>query len=67
MSFAGYVDSIGDARLVIDMLVGVQQRLLIYPREGFMVEVDVPADVRAAYERLCMGGFTSRLVRANAG
>ncbi|MFD6737555.1 YdcF family protein [Streptomyces anthocyanicus] len=67
MSFTGYVNAIGDARLVVDMLVGAQQRLLIYPREGFMVEVDVPTDVRVAYERLCAEGFTSRLVRASAG
>ncbi|MCX4827788.1 YdcF family protein [Streptomyces sp. NBC_01016] len=64
VSFTEYVDSIHDARLVIDMLVGAQQRLMIYPREGFMVAVDVPEDVIAAYERLCVEGFTSRLVRA---
>ncbi|MFB8102611.1 YdcF family protein [Streptomyces sp. NPDC056007] len=65
MTFTEYVDSIQDAHLVIDMLVGAQQRLLIYPREGFMVEVDVPEDVTAAYERLSAEGFTSRLVRAS--
>lgn len=58
-----YVDSIQDARLVIDMLVGSQQRLLIYPRKGFMIEQEVPGDVAAAFERLCKGGYTSRLVQ----
>ncbi|MFD5946533.1 YdcF family protein [Streptomyces collinus] len=65
MTFTEYVDSIQDAHLVIDMLVGAQQRLLIYPREGFMVEVNVPEDVTAAYERLSAEGFTGRLVRAS--
>jgi uncharacterized SAM-binding protein YcdF (DUF218 family) len=62
MAFAEYVDSIGDARLVIDMLVGAQQRLMVYPRLGFMIEQVVPEDVAAAYGRLCHAGFTSRLL-----
>lgn len=62
MTFEAYVDSIGDARLVIDMLVGALQRLMIYPKQGFMIPQAVPNDVAAAYERLCHGGFTSRIV-----
>ncbi len=62
MSLTEYVDSIGDARLVIDMLVGAQQRLMVYPQQGFMIEECIPYDVTAAYERLRDGGFTSRLV-----
>ncbi|QUI32418.1 YdcF family protein [Streptomyces alfalfae] len=62
MAFAEYVDSIGDARLVIDMLVGAQQRLRVYPRQGFMIEQDFSEDVAAAYERLRNAGFTSRLL-----
>ncbi|MFF3395473.1 YdcF family protein [Streptomyces sp. NPDC002669] len=62
MAFEEYVDSIGDDRLVIDMLVGALQRLMIYPAQGFMVEDPVPGEVAAAYERLCRAGFTSRLV-----
>ncbi|MGW0105925.1 YdcF family protein [Streptomyces cellulosae] len=62
MMLADYVNSIGDARLVIDMLVGAQQRLILYPQKGYMIEQRVPADVAAAYERLRAAGFTSRLV-----
>ncbi|MFD4538287.1 YdcF family protein [Streptomyces bauhiniae] len=62
MSLADYVDSIGDAHLVIDMLAGAQQRLMIYPQQGFMVEQLVPEDVAVAFERLRAAGFTSRLV-----
>ncbi len=62
MAFRDYVDSIGDPRLVIDMLVGAQQRLMIYPQQGFMIEQEIPEDIKAAYERLCGAGFTSRLV-----
>ncbi|MDX2574449.1 YdcF family protein [Streptomyces scabiei] len=66
MTLPDYVDSIGDARLVIDMLVGAQQRLMVYPRQGFMIEQEVPDDVLAAYERLRGEGFTSRLVPETA-
>lgn len=62
MTFEEYADSIGDARLVVDMLVGALQRLLIYPEQGFMISQVVPGDVTTAYERLCRQGFTSRLV-----
>ncbi len=66
MTLTDYVDSIGEVRLVIDMLVGALQRLLIYPEQGFMVAQEVPAEVRAAYKRLCAEGFTSRLVTHDA-
>ncbi|OEJ40130.1 hypothetical protein AR457_16480 [Streptomyces agglomeratus] len=64
MTLPEYVDSIQDPRLVLDMLVGAQQRLLIYPEQGFMIRQEVPESVTAAYERLCADGFTSRLVSA---
>lgn len=64
MTLSEYVDSIKDPRLVLDMLVGAQQRLLIYPDQGFMTRQKVPESVAAAYERLCAEGFTSRLVPA---
>ncbi|MFH9416222.1 YdcF family protein [Streptomyces rochei] len=66
MTLDEYVDSIGDARLVIDMLVGALQRLMIYPEQGFMISQSVPPDVLDAYERLCAAGFTSRLLATHA-
>ncbi|MEU7278887.1 YdcF family protein [Streptomyces sp. NPDC045431] len=62
MTLNEYVKAIGDAHLVIDMLVGAHQRLLVYPDQGFTIRQKVPAAVTAAYERLCSAGFTSRLV-----
>ncbi|MCX4665622.1 YdcF family protein [Streptomyces sp. NBC_01381] len=57
-----YIKSIGDEKLVVDMLVGDLQRIIEYPRLGFAVEQDVPDDVHAAYERLLGSGFDSRLI-----
>ncbi|MFF6891301.1 YdcF family protein [Streptomyces microflavus] len=65
MTLAEYVDSMKDPRLVLDMLVGAQQRLLIYPKQGFMIRQEIPDSVAAAYEHLCSEGFTSRLVLAD--
>ncbi|MBL3667585.1 YdcF family protein [Streptomyces sp. M2CJ-2] len=66
MCFAQYVDSLQDVHLVVDMLVGAQQRLEVYPRQGFMIEQPIPDDVAVAYERLKAAGFTSRLVAEEA-
>ncbi|GAA2815344.1 YdcF family protein [Saccharopolyspora taberi] len=57
-----YVKSIGDGKLVVDMLVGDLQRIVEYPRLGFAVEQHVPRDVHSAYERLARAGFDSRLL-----
>ncbi|MFE5977903.1 YdcF family protein [Streptomyces sp. NPDC056460] len=62
MRLEEYVDSIGDPRLVLDMLVGAQQRLLLYPERGFTIAQDVPEDVTSAYGRLCSAGYVSRLM-----
>ncbi|WP_318209858.1 YdcF family protein [Streptomyces sp. SJL17-1] len=62
LSLAEYVTLIGNSSLVLDMLVGAQQRLLIYPDKGFMLRQEVPSSVAAAYRRMCMQGFTSRLI-----
>ncbi|WP_226483980.1 YdcF family protein [Streptomyces parvulus] len=62
MSFSEYVAAIGDEHLVIDMLVGAQQRLMVYPDQGFMIRQEIPTNVETAYRRLVGDGFTSRLV-----
>ncbi|MEU6931165.1 YdcF family protein [Streptomyces sp. NPDC046374] len=64
MALVAYVDAVGDARLVLDMLVGAVQRLIVYPARGFMIDQQIPDDVVAAYERLRAQGFTSRIVPA---
>ncbi|AKJ10109.1 hypothetical protein ABB07_08755 [Streptomyces incarnatus] len=62
MEFDDYLKSIGDEKLVIDMLVGDLQRVIEYPKLGFAIEQHVPEDVHAAYESLIRAGFTSRLI-----
>jgi uncharacterized SAM-binding protein YcdF (DUF218 family) len=62
LEFDDYLKSIGDDKLVLDMLVGDLQRVIEYPALGFAVEQEVPKDVHAAYESLIRDGFTSRLI-----
>ncbi|MFB8403097.1 YdcF family protein [Streptomyces sp. NPDC055912] len=62
MSLTKYLEVIGDPGFVLNMLVGAQQRLMIYPDKGFILRQEVPTSVAAAYERLRAQGFTSRLV-----
>ncbi|MCX5077734.1 YdcF family protein [Streptomyces sp. NBC_00424] len=57
-----YLKSIGDEKLVLDMLVGDLQRVIEYPKNGFAIAQDVPEDVHDAYESLIRDGFTSRLI-----
>lgn len=57
-----YVESIGDANRVINMLVGDTQRIMEYPKQGFAIPQEIPAEVGDAYHRLVKAGFTSRLL-----
>ncbi|HEX3785287.1 MAG TPA: YdcF family protein [Pseudonocardiaceae bacterium] len=65
LTFDDYVKSIGDERLVIDMLVGDLQRIVEYPEQGFAIAQDVPEPVEAAYRRLLAAEFDSRLLHEN--
>ena len=62
MGLEEYADSVGDARMVIDMIVGALQRVLVFPGLGLAIEQAMPDEVVAAYERLRDQGFTSRLI-----
>src|SRR5690606_12923736 len=63
LALDAYVDTIGDADRVVDMLVGETQRLTLYAELGFIShEGDVPGDVAGAFDRLVSAGYTSRLV-----
>ncbi|PRY29183.1 YdcF family protein [Umezawaea tangerina] len=65
LALGDYVRSIGDEKLVIDMLVGDLQRFVEYPALGFVTEQHVSAEVIEAYERLLRDGFDSRSLIKN--
>jgi uncharacterized SAM-binding protein YcdF (DUF218 family) len=57
-----YVRSIGNPRRVVDMLVGDTQRIEVYAERGFAISQEMPDEVGAAFARLVVAGYTSRLV-----
>ena len=63
LSLTAYLITIGDPKLVIDMIVGDTQRVIEYPQAGFAAEQAVPLAVQVAYDRLVEEGFTSRLIK----
>jgi uncharacterized SAM-binding protein YcdF (DUF218 family) len=67
LSLDDYIAMIGDAKWVIDMLVGDTQRIQEYPKLGFAIEQKMPANVERAFRRLAAAGFTSRLLAARGG
>jgi uncharacterized SAM-binding protein YcdF (DUF218 family) len=62
MTFAEYTaGEIGPDR-VTTIMVGDLQRIWEYPKRGFMIEQEVPAGVREAWEVLVRAGFDGHLV-----
>lgn len=62
-TFDEYLKSIGDDKLVIDMLVGDLQRVIEYPARRFAIAQDVHADVTDAYQRLIAAGYDTHLMK----
>ena len=48
---------------VINVMVGDLQRIKIYPKQGFQIFQEIPADIWQAYERLIELGYNKHLVK----
>lgn len=64
LALPDYVATIGDARFVVDMIVGDTQRVIDNARPS-PVENSAPESVTVAFQRLVRAGFTSRLTHAS--
>lgn len=62
ISFGDYPTETVDKAHFINTMVGDLQRILVYPKMGFMAQQDVPRTVLDAYENLVASGFTTRLL-----
>lgn len=60
--FTTYVESIGDASRVVNMLVGDTQRIWVYAERGFASPQYVDPATFSAFKRLCEAGYVNRLV-----
>lgn len=61
LTFEAYCDSTIPLRDIIEFMVGDLQRIMEYPRLGFMIPQEVPGAVREAYQVLIKAGYTSHL------
>ena len=61
LSLVDYIATIGDAKFVIDMIVGDTQRIVEYPKLGHAISQEVPSGVLRSLGKLIDAGFTSRL------
>lgn len=64
LTFAAYCDSTLPLREIIEFMVGDLQRIIEYPKLGFMIPQDVPEVVMQAYEKLVAAGFDKHLIQA---
>lgn len=62
LSLSEYIDTIGDQRRVLSMLVGDTQRMTVYAARGYAAPEPVPDAVHAAMVVLIEHGFTDRLL-----
>ena len=62
LTFEAYCDSTIPVREIVEFMVGDLQRIMEYPRLGFMIPQEVPEAVRRAYDVLVAAGFTSHLI-----
>ena len=57
-----YAAGIGDIPRMINVIVGDTQRIRLHAEHGFAIPQEIPAIVRAAYERLVAAGYTRHLI-----
>ena len=48
---------------VIDTIVGDLQRMELYAVKGYQVSVEIPQEVRTAYDALVRAGYTGQLAK----
>ena len=59
-----HAEAVGMTRKgVIETIVGDVQRMALYAEKGYQVPVEIPAEVRAAYDALVEQGYTGQLAR----
>ncbi len=63
ISFEEYPNEFMSKTRMINSMVGDLQRIREYPKFGFQIEQDIPAEVWDAYEFLVKEGYTDKLIK----
>ena len=64
IAFPDYLSSFADQRHVVCDMVGDLQRIIEYPKYGYMIEQVVPEEVHAALKRLIVAGYDNVLPKS---
>ena len=60
----GFAEKIGMTRKgVIETIVGDVQRMELYAQKGYQAPVEIPAEVRKAFDALVVEGYTGQLAK----
>jgi len=62
VSMDEYVNSIESFESVVNIMLGDLQRIREYPKLGFQIEQDIPAEVWSAFEELVARGYNKHLL-----
>jgi len=62
MSFDEYCNDSITPEMVIHIMVGDLQRIIEYPKQGFMIEQEIPSEVGDALQFLINSGYTKHLL-----
>ena len=62
ISFEDYFSDEATFEKLVNIMVGDLQRIKLYPKKGFQIFQEIPADVWRAYEELVSLGYTKHLV-----
>ncbi len=63
LSYEEYPNTVIDRDTLVNIMVGDLQRIMEYPRLGFQIPQEVPAEVRAAYGQLIALGYDRHLAK----
>lgn len=63
ITFEEYPNDQIDQELMINIMVGDLQRIMEYPAKGFQIPMEVPRDVKTAYEFLVKAGYDKHLIK----
>jgi len=63
ISYENYFTNDLPRNLVINTMVGDLQRIEEYPKKGFQIHQEIPAEVWDAYKKLVNAGFTKHLIQ----
>lgn len=57
VTYEEYIDGYGDKENFLNLLIGDLQRIREFPKEGYMIEQDIPLDVWEAEQKLLEMGY----------